>query len=243
MAAENPVIQREPSPAAATAEASDFESLLNKEFKPKTDAARDAVQSAVKTLAEHALASTKLISQDAISSIEAIVAEIDRKLSEQINIIIHHEDFKALEGSWRGLYYLVSNTETDEKLKIRVMNISKKDAGRVLRKFKGTAWDQSPLFKKIYEEEYGTPGGAPYGCLIGDYQFDHSPPDVEMLAGMSQISAASHTPFIAAAAPTLMNMDTWQELMDPRILQRSFKRRSTPHGARFAHRRIPGTSG
>ena len=103
------------------------------------------------------------------------------------------------------------------------MNISKKDAGRTLRKFKGTAWDQSPLFKKIYEEEYGTPGGAPYGCLIGDYSFDHSPPDVEMLLSMSQICAASHTPFIAAGAPTLMNMDTWQELMDPRDLTKIFQ--------------------
>ena len=103
------------------------------------------------------------------------------------------------------------------------MNVSKKDAGRVLKKFKGTAWDQSPLFKKIYEEEYGTPGGAPYGCIIGDYQFDHSPPDVEMLGSLAQICAASHTPFLAAAAPTLMNMDTWQELMDPRDLTKIFQ--------------------
>jgi len=223
MPAQNPGTQTESSPAAATAEINEFENLLNKEFKPKTDAAREAVQNAVKTLAEQALASTSLISQDALSSIEAIVAEIDRKLSEQINRILHHDDFKALEGSWRGLHYLVTNTETDEKLKIRVMNVSKKDAGRVLRKFKGTAWDQSPLFKKIYEEEYGTPGGAPYGCLVGDYQFDHSPQDVEMLSGISQICAASHTPFIAAAAPTLMNMDSWQELMDPRDITKIFQ--------------------
>ena len=84
-------------------------------------------------------------------------------------------------------------------------------------------WDQSPLFKKIYEEEYGTPGGAPYGCLIGDYSFDHSPPDVEMLLSISQICSASHTPFIGAAAPTLMNMDTWQELMDPRDITKIFQ--------------------
>ena len=201
MAARNPETQVA-APAAAPAEISEFENLLNKQFKPKTDTAKEAVQAAVKTLAEQALASTSLITKDAVSSIEAIVAEIDRKLSEQINLIMHHEDFKALEGTWRGLHYLVTNTETDEKLKIRVMNISKKDAGRTLRKFKGTAWDQSPLFKKIYEEEYGTPGGAPYGCLIGDYSFDHSPPDVEMLLSISQICSASHTPFIGAAAPS-----------------------------------------
>jgi len=223
MAARNPQTEVAAAPVAATAEVNEFENLLNKKFKPKSDTAKEAVQAAVKTLAEQALASTKLITKDAVSSIEAMVAEIDRKLSEQINLIIHHEEFKALEGTWRGLHYLVTNTETDEKLKIRVMNISKKDAGRTLRKFKGTAWDQSPLFKKIYEEEYGTPGGAPYGCLIGDYSFDHSPPDVEMLLSISQICSASHTPFIAAAAPTLMNMDTWQELMDPRDITKIFQ--------------------
>ena len=223
MAESRPATESEASPVAATEEINEFESLLNREFKPKSDTAREAVQTAVRTLAEHALAGTALISKDAVSSIEAIIAELDRKLSEQVSLIIHNEDFKNLEGTWRGLNYLVSNTETDEKLKIRVMNISKKDAGRTLKKFKGTAWDQSPLFKKIYEEEYGTPGGAPYGCIIGDYQFDHSAPDVEMLGGLAQICAASHTPFIAAGSPTLMNMDTWQELMDPRDLTKIFQ--------------------
>ena len=204
-------------------EVSEFDSLLNREFKPRTDSAREAVQTAVRTLAEQALARTALISKDAVSSIEAIVAELDRKLSEQISAIIHHEDFKALEGTWRGLDYLVSNTETDEKLKIRVMNISKKELGRTMRKFKGIAFDQSPLFKKIYEEEYGTPGGAPYGCIIGDYYFDHSPPDVEILQGMAQIAAASHSPFIAAAAPSVLNMESWQELMNPRDLTKIFQ--------------------
>ena len=93
-----------------------------------------------------------------------MIAEIDRKLSEQINAIIHHEDFQQLEGAWRGLHYLVNNTETDEMLKIRVFNISKKDLGKTLKKFRGTAWDQSPIFKKIYEEEYGQFGGEPFGC-------------------------------------------------------------------------------
>ena len=92
-----------------------------------------------------------------------------------------------------------------------------------MKRFKGTAWDQSPLFKKIYEEEYGSLGGEPYGCLVGDYYFDHTPPDVEMLGSMAQICAASHTPFIAAAAPTLMQMDTWQELMNPRDLTKIFQ--------------------
>src|SRR5438105_6565695 len=162
--------------AAAPVELNEFESLLNKEFKPKTPERTSAVQSAVRTLAEQALSATTLISSDAVKSIEAIIAEIDKKLSEQINLILHHEDFKKLEGAWRGLHHLVSNTETDETLKIRVLNISKKDLGTTIKKFKGTAWDQSPLFKKLYEEEFGSPGGQPYGCLVGAYFFDHSAP-------------------------------------------------------------------
>ena len=202
---------------------SDFESLLNQEFKPKSDGARAAVESAVRTLAEQALLGVATVQQDAIASIQGIIAEIDRKLTEQVNEIIHHEDFSKLEGAWRGMHYLVTNTETDEKLKIRFMPISKKEIGKVLKKYKGTAWDQSPLFKKVYEEEFGTPGGSPYGCLVGDYEFDHSPPDIEILQGMAQISAAAHSPFITAAAPTLLNMESWQELSNPRDLTKIFQ--------------------
>jgi type VI secretion system protein ImpC len=214
--------QTQSRPAAATAEVTEFESLLNKEFKPKTAEAKSAVKLAVQTLAEQALATSTLVSDNAIKTIGAIIAEIDRKLSEQINLILHHDDFKALEGSWRGLHYLVNNTETGENLKIRVMNISKKEVARTLKKFKGTAWDQSPLFKKLYEEEFGMPGGQPYGCLMGDYYFDHSAPDVEILAGIAQISAAAHAPFLTAAAPSLLNMETWQELANPRDLAKIF---------------------
>jgi len=206
-----------------TIEASEFEKLLKKEFKPKTDHAKEAINSAVRTLAEQALADTALISEDSVRTVESIIAEIDRKLSEQINLIMHHEDFQALESSWRGVHHLVNNTETDETLKIRVLNLSKKDLAKTLKKYKGTAWDQSPLFKKLYEEEYGSPGGEPYGCLVGDYYFDHSPPDVEILGGMAQIAAATHAPFISAAAPTLMNMDSWQELSNPRDLTKIFQ--------------------
>ena len=203
---------------AQTMEMSEFEGLLHKEFKPKTDRAREAVQTAVQTLAAQALAQTALVSDDAVRTIESIVAEIDKKLSEQINLIMHHQDFQQLEGTWRGLSHLVNNTETDEQLKIRVLNLSKKDLGKTLKKFKGTAWDQSPLFKKMYEDEFGTPGGEPYGCLVGDYSFDHTPKNVEILSGIAQIAAAAHAPFISAADPGLMNMDTWQELGNPRDL-------------------------
>jgi len=211
-----------------TIEVSEFSSLLKKQFKPKSDRAREAVETAVKTLAEQALADSALVSDDALNSIDAMIAAIDRKLTEQINLILHNEEFQQLEGAWRGLHHLVNNTETDEQLKIRVMNISKKDLGKTLKKFKGTAWDQSPIFKKFYEEEYGQFGGEPYGCMIGDFHFDHSPPDVELLGEMAQVAAAAHAPFITGASPTLMQMDSWQELANPRDLTKIF---STPEYA------------
>ena len=202
---------------------SEFASLLHKEFRPKSDQARTAVEQAVKTLAMQALANTTLVSNDALRTIEGIIAEIDKKLTEQVNLILHHSDFQALESAWRGLHYLVNNTETDEMLKIRVLNISKKDAHKTLRKFKGTAWDQSPLFKKVYEEEFGQFGGEPYGTLVADYHFDHSPPDVELLGELSKIAAAAHAPLITGAKPTLFQMDSWSELANPRDLTKIFQ--------------------
>lgn len=223
MAESNPQQQQKSEQVAERTELGDFQMLLNKEFKPKTDGAKNAIADAVQTLAQQALSDTVLVSDDAIRTIESMIAEIDKKLSEQMNLILHNEDFKKLEGTWRGLHHLVNNTETDETLKIRVLNVSKKDLGKTLKKFKGTAWDQSPLFKKMYEDEYGTPGGEPYGALLGDYEFDHTPPDVAILAGMGQIAAAAHAPFIAATSPALMNMDSWQQLGDPRDLTKIFQ--------------------
>jgi type VI secretion system protein ImpC len=206
-----------------TTPTSDFAALLNREFKPKSDHARDAVQSAVQTLAEQALVNTALISSDALTSIEAMIRAIDAKLTEQVNLILHHEDFQGVESAWRGLHYLVNNTETDEQLKIKVLNISKKELGKTLKKFRGTAWDQSPIFKKIYEEEYGQFGGEPFGLLVGDYYFDHSPQDVQLLGDIAAVAAGAHAPFIAAAAPTVMQMDSWSELANPRDLTKIFQ--------------------
>ncbi|RDC74174.1 type VI secretion system contractile sheath large subunit [Rhodovulum sp. 12E13] len=212
-----------PQHAESAFGSSEFEALLNKEFRPKSDQARTAVQSAVRTLAEQALENTALISDDSLRTIEGIIGEIDKKLTEQINLILHHEDYQQLESAWRGLHYLVNNTETDEMLKIRVMNISKKEMHKTLRKFKGTAWDQSPIFKKVYEEEFGQFGGEPYGALVADYHFDHSPPDVELLGEMSKIAAAAHAPLITGAKPTLFQMDSWSELANPRDLTKIFQ--------------------
>lgn len=214
--------------AAATGEvqeSNDFSALLNKEFKPKSDRAKEEVEKAVQTLAEYVLKDASIVSDDALNSIQAIIAQIDQKITEQVNLVLHHDDFQKLEGSWRGLHYMVNNTETDEMLKIKVFNISKKELGKTLKKYKGTAWDQSPLFKKIYEEEFGQFGGEPFGCLTGDYYFDHSPQDVELLSQIAQISAASHAPFITGVAPSTLQMESWGELANPRDLTKIF---STP---------------
>jgi type VI secretion system protein ImpC len=214
--------QKQSEASSATMEVNEFASLLNKEFKPQTDSAKSEIENAVKTLAQQALSSTRLISSDVVQSINAMIAEIDKKLSEQINQIMHHAEFQQLESAWRGLHYLVTNSETDDQLKIRVMNVSKKDLHKTLKRYKGAAWDQSPIFKKLYEEEYGTLGGEPFGCLVGDYYFDHGPMDVELLGEMAKVAAASHAPFLAAASSTVFQMETWQELANPRDLTKIF---------------------
>ncbi len=175
------------------------------------------------TLATQALGKANLISEDVISTVESMIAELDKKLSAQMNLILHHPEFQKLESAWRGLHYLVSNTETDSRLKIRVMNISKDEIAKSIRKFKGAAWDQNPLFKKLYEDEFGSPGGEPFGALVADFYFSHLPKDVEILKGMGQICAASHCPMISAVDPSLMNMDSWQELANPRDLTKIFQ--------------------
>ncbi len=208
---------------AENVEMSDFEKLLNQEFKPKSDEANLAVQSAVQTLVGQALEHANLVSENSVKTIESMIAELDKKLSAQVNLIIHNDKFQELESAWRGLSYLVNNTETSESMKIRVMNISKKDLAKTLKKYKGTAWDQSPLFKRLYEDEYGTAGGEPFGCLIGDYYFDQTAPDLEIMKGVAQIAAAAHMPFISAASPSIMNMSSWQELSNPRDLTKIFQ--------------------
>jgi type VI secretion system protein ImpC len=211
-----------PAFAGVDFQGDDFAALLEREFRPRSDDLRSEVEQAVQTLAQQALAQTALVGDDVMRSIGAMIAEIDHRLSAQINQILHHADFQKLESAWRGLHHLVNNTETDEMLKIRVMNVSKTDLHKTLKRYKGTAWDQSPIFKRIYEEEYGQLGGHPYGCLVGDYTFDHSPPDVELLGEIAKISAAAHAPFITAPAPSLLQMDSWQELANPRDLTKIF---------------------
>ncbi|MDB4988983.1 MAG: hypothetical protein JWN04_4161, partial [Myxococcaceae bacterium] len=210
--------QQATTQTTTTTEESAFSALLKKSFKPASDERQQAIEGAVGTLCDWALRNTTLISDDTNGSVKSLISEIDKMISDQVNAIIHAEEFQSVESAWRGLHYLVNNTETDETLKIRVMPITKTELRKTLKKFKGSAWDTSPIFKKIYEEEYGLLGGEPYGCLIGDYYFDHSPADVEMLGEMAKVAAAAHAPFISAAAPSVLGMDSWQELSNPRDL-------------------------
>lgn len=218
------MLKQSAQPVKTDIRQSDFNTLLSKEFRPRSDQTRVAVENAVKTLAEQALQSSVTIADDAYKNISALIAEIDRKLTEQINLILHHPEFQALESAWRGLHYLVTHTETDEKLKLRFMDISKQELRRNIKRYKGIAWDQSPLFKQIYEEEYGQLGGEPYGCLVADYYFDHSAPDVDLLSSIGRIAASAHVPFITGASPSVLQMESWQELANPRDLTKIFTR-------------------
>jgi type VI secretion system protein ImpC len=155
-------------------------------------------------------------------SINARIAEIDRLLTAQLNEVMHHEEFQKLEGSWRGLHHLVKNSLTSTSLRIRVMSVNKKE---LLKDFeRALEFDQSALFKKIYEEEYGTFGGAPYGALIGDYEFSNHPQDMALLEKLSQVAAASHAPFISAASSELFGWETFSEMNDVRDVAKIFDR-------------------
>ncbi|KVE27307.1 EvpB family type VI secretion protein [Burkholderia singularis] len=200
----------------------DLKDILRRSFRPRTTEAAEAVESAVATLLKYARRGRVVVREDVAQTIEQLIVELDKKISEQLTLVLHNKRFQALEGAWRGLHYLVSNTDTSENLKIRYLNISKADLAKTLRRFKGVVWDQSPIFKMIYEQEYGQFGGEPFGCLIGDYQFDHGIQDVSILTEMSKIAAAAHAPFIAAAAPGLLQMDNWDELSNPRDVSKIF---------------------
>ncbi|MCB2078757.1 MAG: type VI secretion system contractile sheath large subunit [Novosphingobium sp.] len=200
----------------------DFASLLRKEFKPASDERASRIEQAVGTLAQQALADANIVTDDIFTTMDAMRAAIDAKLTEQINKIIHHEEYQRLESAWRGLNYMVMNTSTGKDLKIRVMNIGKDEARKMFRQYRDAAWDQSPLFKKIYESEFGQLGGQPYGAFVCDYQFDHSAPDLEVMKGLCKIGAAAHAPIISASAPSLFGMDSWTELSNPRDIGKLF---------------------
>jgi type VI secretion system protein ImpC len=205
-----------------TREADEFSAVLKQSFKPRSERAATEVENAVTTLVKQALADTSVIKDDVLDTIEEMIARLDQKLTAQVNEVLHAPEFQQIESAWRGLHYLVMNSETDANLKIRVMNVSKNEIYRNLRLFPGARWDQSPLFKKIYEQEFGQLGGEPYGAMVCDYYFSHLPTDVQLMRDLSKVAAAAHAPLFAAADPNMMGMDAWTELMNPRDLSKLF---------------------
>ena len=203
-------------PTQALAQADDISSILKQSFKPRSEQAAAEVENAVQTLVTQALADSSLVQDNVLATIEEMIARIDEKLSAQMNEVIHAEEFQKIESAWRGLNYLVFNSETDATLKIRVMNVGKTELYRHFKNYPGAKWDQSPIFKAIYEQEFGTLGGQPYGALIADYHFSHSAVDVSVMRDLSKIASAALAPLVTGADPNLLGMDSWRELMNPR---------------------------
>lgn len=188
--------------------------------RPQSDQEASRAKDYFKQFLEHAIKPGQVISKDVETNIKNWIAAIDNKLSQQLNEILHTPEFQKLEGTWRGLHYFVHQSETSPQMKIRVMNITKRELFKDLEK--AVEFDQSTLFKKIYEEEYGQLGGQPYGMLVGDFEFDRSPEDISLLKLVSNVAAAAHAPFISAASPKLLNMDSYQDLSSPRDLSKIF---------------------
>jgi type VI secretion system protein ImpC len=181
---------------------------------------REQSRKQITTLVEEVMKGTVRVSKDIEATINARIADIDELLSRQLNEIMHASEFQRLEASWRGLHYLVHQSETSTMLKIRVFNVSKTDLLKDLER--ASEFDQSALFKKVYEEEYGMFGGAPFGALIGDYEFGRHPQDMALLDQISHVAAAAHAPFIAAASPQLYNLESFTDLGAPRDLAKIF---------------------
>ncbi len=209
--------QQSAAVAPAPVEAEEFAQVLKGNFKPRTERAATEVENAIQTLVTQALADSSLVKGEVLDTIEEMIARLDEKLSAQMNEVLHAPEFQQLESAWRGLNYLVFNSETDATLKIRVLNVGKLELYRNLKNnYPGARWDQSPLFKSIYESEFGTLGGEPYGALVADYAFSHSPVDVQLLRDLSKIASASLAPLVTGADPNLLGMDSWRDLMNPR---------------------------
>jgi type VI secretion system protein ImpC len=212
-------------PAAAAAEAKVEEKGLLDQIVEQgrfgADAqARDRGKNLVKEFVAQVLDGSMTVAKDAEMMINARIAQIDHLLSIQLNEVMHHPAFQKLEGSWRGLKYLMDHSETGVGLKVRVLNVTKKELLRDIEK--APEFDQSQLFKKVYEDEYGTFGGAPFGALIGDYEFGKHPEDMALLEGISHVAAQAHAPFVSAAAPDLLNLESFTTLDAPRDLEKIF---------------------
>ena len=202
-------------------EAKEAASILEQAIAATKQTDRSRAEELLRALTEEAMAGTVTWNKNITQTINKAIAALDAKLSKQLAAIMHAPEFTKLEGSWRGLHHLVMNSETGSSLKIKVLNASKKEVFKDLEK--AVEFDQSTTFKKLYENEFGTPGGEPYGALIGDYEFGNHPDDVEFLAKMSNVAAASFAPFISAAAPGMFGFKSWEELSKPRDLEKIFE--------------------
>jgi type VI secretion system protein ImpC len=183
-------------------------------------ASRDRGKDLVSNFVNQVLEGSMTVSKDAEAMINARIAQIDHLISLQLNEVLHHESFQKLEGTWRGLKYLLDQSETGEGLKIKILNSSKKELLKDLQR--APEFDQSAMFKKVYEEEFGVFGGAPFGALIGDYHFGKGPEDVELLERISQVAAAAHAPFLTGADPQFFNLQSYTNLDAPRDLVKVF---------------------
>ena len=197
-----------------------LDSIIEDNWKTASTTEKHRARDLIRELVDQVLEGTVTISKDVTASIDARIAELDKLISDQLNAVMHSADFQKLEGSWRGLNYLVMQSETSTSLKINVLNASKKDLIKDLRA--APEFDQSALFKKIYEEEFGTFGGAPYAALIGDYEFTRHPEDLYLLDEMSHVAAAAHAPFISAAGSELFGLESFTDIGKPRDLAKIF---------------------
>ena len=211
----------EAKPAEAVQEKGLLDTIIEEGRMARDESQRGLARDIIGEFVRQVMEGTITVSKNTELMINARIAQIDRLISQQLNEIMHHPEFQRLEASWRGLFYFINQSETGETLKIRVMNVSKKDLLRDMER--AAEFDQSALFKKIYEEEYGMFGGAPYGALIGDYEFVNNPQDLSLLDKISQVAAAAHAPFIAAASPQFLNLDSFAQLGDPRDLAKIFQ--------------------
>jgi type VI secretion system protein ImpC len=192
-------------------------SLLDAAIGATKQTEPDRARELLQALTEEALKGTVRFDRNVAKTVTSAVEAIDAVISKQLAAIMHNDAFQKLEGSWRGLHYLVSNSETGESMKLRLLNCSKRELAKDFEK--ATEFDQSALFKMIYETEFGSPGGAPYGAMIGDYEFRNHPDDVGLLKNVSGVAAASFCPFLTAASPLLLGFQSWQELSKPRDLK------------------------
>ncbi len=195
-------------------------SILEQAIAATKQTERSQAEELLKELTKNALNGTITWNKSLVATINEAVKKIDATMSKQLATIMHADAFKKLEGSWRGLHYLIMNSETSSSLQIKMLNVSKKELYKDLDK--AVEFDQSQLWKKLYETEFGMAGGEPYGTLIGDYEFTKHPEDVDMLSKISQVSAGAFCPFVSAAGAELMGFDSWSELSTPRDLEKIF---------------------